>query len=97
MLAKSIYSQLQNPRGVKNIMSIEICMPKYGMSMEEGEVVNWFKKEGDVVKKGDEIAEIMESKANHTLEALESGTLEKIVVHEGEVALVGAVIAYLSE
>lgn len=78
-------------------MSIEICMPKYGMAMEEGEIAKWLKNEGDIVKKGDEIAEIEEEKAIHTLEAMESGTLEKIVVREGEVAAVGAVIAYLSE
>lgn len=78
-------------------MSIEIYMPKFNMPMEEGEIVKWLKKEGDQVIKGDELAEIMESKANHTLEAAQSGTLEKIVVHEGEVAPVGTVIALLSE
>lgn len=78
-------------------MSIEVFMPKYGMAMEEGEVVEWLKKEGDYVTKGDELVEIMENKANHVLEAPQSGTLEKIVIHEGEVAPVGAVIALLSD
>lgn len=78
-------------------MSIEVYMPKYNMPMKEREIVKWLKKEGDPVTKGDEIAEIMESGAVHTLEATHSGILEEIVVHEGEVASVGAVIALLSE
>lgn len=78
-------------------MSIEIYMPKYVMSMEEGEIVGWLKNEGDQVTKGEDIVEIMDNKTIHTLEAMQSGILEKIIVHEGEVASVGAVIALLSE
>lgn len=78
-------------------MSTEVFMPQYVATMKEGEIANWLKKEGDRVNKGDELVEILENKAVHTLLALEFGTLEKIVVHEGELAPVGAVIAYLSE
>lgn len=78
-------------------MAKEICMPKYGMSMLEGEIVQWRIKVGDRVTKGDDIAEITENKAVHVLQALDSGILEKIVVNEGEIAKVGEVIAVLSD
>lgn len=78
-------------------MAKEICMPKFGMSMLEGEVAKWLVKEGDKVTKGDDIVEIMENKATHTVQAMASGTLERIIVNEGETAKVGAAIAILSD
>jgi len=76
--------------------SIEVCMPNYGMSMEEGEIAEWFKQEGDSLAKGDDLVEIIENKANRVIEAPEAGTLEKIVVPEGESAAVGAVIGIIA-
>lgn len=78
-------------------MAKEICMPKLGMSMLEGEVAKWHIKEGDMVNKGDQIVEIMENKATQTIDALDSGIVEKIVVKEGETAKVGAVLAILTD
>lgn len=78
-------------------MAKEIYMPKLGMSMLEGEIASWLIKEGDKVAKGNQIVEIMENKATHTIEAMVSGTLEKIIVKEGETAKVGEVIAVLSD
>jgi pyruvate dehydrogenase E2 component (dihydrolipoamide acetyltransferase) len=78
-------------------MSKEICMPKYGMSMLEGEIVQWLIKAGDKVAIGDDIVEITENKAVHVLQAMDSGILERIVVNEGEIAKVGEVIAVLSD
>lgn len=78
-------------------MTQEICMPKFGMSMLEGEIGKWLIKEGDKISKGDEIVEIIENKATHTVQAMVSGTLEKIVVQEGEVASVGEPIAIVSD
>ncbi|HHZ02760.1 MAG TPA: biotin/lipoyl-binding protein [Tissierellia bacterium] len=75
----------------------EVYMPKFGMSMVEGEIAKWLVKEGDKINKGDEIVEIAENKAVHTVEALVSGTLEKILVEEGEVAGVGEPIAVIVE
>ena len=75
----------------------EINMPKLGMSMLEGEVVKWLIKEGETVACGDDIVEIIENKATHTIGEVDSGILEKIVVHEGERAKVGEVIAILSD
>lgn len=78
-------------------MPQNIFMPKFGMSMMEGEIGQWLVKEGDKIAKGDDIVEIIENKATHTVQAMVSGMLEKIVVNEGEVASVGAIIAILSE
>lgn len=73
-------------------MEHEIHMPKLGMSMKEGTIVKWLKKEGDMIKKGDELAEIMSEKITNTIEAVNYGILAKIVVQDGEVADIGTVI-----
>lgn len=78
-------------------MSKPIYMPKYGMSMQEGKIVTWFVNEGDHIESGDEIAEISENKAVHTLTAKVSGTIEKIIVNEDEVAKAGEEIALVAE
>jgi pyruvate dehydrogenase E2 component (dihydrolipoamide acetyltransferase) len=78
-------------------MAKEIRMPKFGMSMLEGEVVTWFKKEGEQVKTGDELFEVNENKAVHTVVSKHDGILEKIVVKEGESAPVGAILAIIAE
>jgi pyruvate dehydrogenase E2 component (dihydrolipoamide acetyltransferase) len=75
----------------------EIRMPKMGDGMEEGTINVWLKHEGDQVKAGEPIAEIETDKANVEISAYETGTLSKIVVHEGETVPVGAVIAHVGE
>lgn len=77
-------------------MAQNVYMPKLGMSMVQGEIGKWLIKEGDRVNKGDEIVEIIENKATQTVEAMVSGTVEKILVQEGEVAAVGEPIAIIS-
>ena len=78
-------------------MATDVFMPKFGMTMQEGEVVKWVKKEGDVVNKGDVIAEIMSEKITNNLEAQVSGTIETIIIKEGESAKIGSVIAKIKE
>jgi pyruvate dehydrogenase E2 component (dihydrolipoamide acetyltransferase) len=78
-------------------MTQEVYMPKFGMSMLEGEIGKWLIKEGDKINKGDDIVEIIDNKATHTVQAMVSGTLEKIVVNESEIAAVGATIAIVSD
>jgi pyruvate dehydrogenase E2 component (dihydrolipoamide acetyltransferase) len=77
-------------------MTQNVNMPKFGMSMVQGEIGKWLIKEGDKVNKGDEIVEIIENKATQTVEVMVSGTVEKILVQEGEVAAVGEPIAIIS-
>src|SRR3984957_5704346 len=64
-------------------MPINILMPALSPTMEKGNLAKWLKKEGEAVKTGDVIAEIETDKATMEYEAIEDGTLAKIVVPEG--------------
>src|SRR5215470_17917283 len=64
-------------------MPVNILMPALSPTMEKGNLAKWLKKEGDPVKTGDVIAEIETDKATMEYEAIEDGTLAKIVVPEG--------------
>ncbi|WP_224245814.1 pyruvate dehydrogenase complex dihydrolipoamide acetyltransferase [Hyalangium gracile] len=75
---------------------IAIPMPSLSPTMKEGKIVKWLKKEGDKVSSGEPIAEVETDKSNLEIEAYDDGTLSKIVVGEGQVATVGAPIAYIA-
>ncbi len=64
-------------------MPIDILMPALSPTMEEGTLAKWVKKEGDPVKPGDVIAEIETDKATMEVEAIDEGTLSRILVPEG--------------
>src|SRR6187397_3003911 len=64
-------------------MPINILMPALSPTMEKGNLAKWLKKEGEKVKPGDVIAEIETDKATMEVEAVDEGTLAKIVVPEG--------------
>lgn len=64
-------------------MAVEILMPKLGLTMTEGTVDEWLKKEGDFVKKGDPVCTISSEKLTYDVEAPEDGTIIKIVATEG--------------
>ena len=64
-------------------MPIEVLMPALSPTMEKGNLAKWFKKEGDAVKTGDVIAEIETDKATMEVEAIDDGTIGKILVPEG--------------
>jgi pyruvate dehydrogenase E1 component beta subunit len=64
-------------------MPIEVLMPALSPTMEKGNLAKWLKKEGDPVKSGDVIAEIETDKATMEVEAVDEGTLGKILVAEG--------------
>ncbi len=76
-------------------MAVEIIMPKLGVDMQEGEIIEWKKQEGDVVNEGDVILEMMSDKTSMELEAEDSGVLLKIVRGNGEVVPVTEVIGYI--
>jgi len=79
-------------------MPVNILMPALSPTMEKGNLAKWFKKEGDKVKPGDVIAEIETDKATMEYEAIDEGTLAKIVVPEGTQDVpVKALIAVLAE
>ncbi|RKH73633.1 pyruvate dehydrogenase complex dihydrolipoamide acetyltransferase [Corallococcus aberystwythensis] len=75
---------------------IAILMPSLSPTMTEGKIVKWLKKEGDKVSSGDAIAEVETDKSNLEVEAYDDGTLARITVREGDMAKVGAPIAFLT-
>jgi pyruvate dehydrogenase E2 component (dihydrolipoamide acetyltransferase) len=78
-------------------MPIDILMPALSPTMEKGNLAKWLKKEGDAVKSGDVIAEIETDKATMEVEAVDEGTLAKILVAEGTADVpVNQVIAVLA-
>jgi len=77
-------------------MVIKVVMPKLSLTMKEGTVGKWYKKEGDTVEKGEPIVEIISEKATYDLEAPISGVLRKILVEEGVDAPVNAVLAAIT-
>jgi pyruvate dehydrogenase E1 component beta subunit len=78
-------------------MPIELKMPALSPTMEEGTLAKWLVKEGDAVKSGDILAEIETDKATMEFEAVDEGTIARILVPEGADAVkVGAVIAILA-
>ncbi len=64
-------------------MPTQVLMPALSPTMEKGNLAKWLKKEGDIVKSGDVIAEIETDKATMEVEAVDEGTLGKILVPEG--------------
>ncbi len=58
-------------------------MPRLSLTMKEGTVIQWFKKEGDVVQKGEPLVEILSEKVTYDMEAPESGVLRRILASEG--------------
>src|SRR6201998_4720632 len=64
-------------------MPTEVLMPALSPTMEKGNLAKWLKKEGDTVRSGDVIAEIETDKATMEVEAVDEGTLGKILVPEG--------------
>ncbi len=79
-------------------MPVNILMPALSPTMEKGNLAKWLKKEGDKVKAGDVIAEIETDKATMEVEAVDEGTIAKIMVAEGTADVpVNQVIAVLAE
>ena len=72
----------------------DITMPKMGFDMTEGVIVRWLKKVGDVVNKGEAIAEIETDKTVIEIESFVSGTITEIFAGEGSRTPVGGIIAY---
>jgi pyruvate dehydrogenase E2 component (dihydrolipoamide acetyltransferase) len=74
-------------------MPIEITMPRLSDTMEVGTILHWHVHAGDEVSAGDLLADIETDKATMELQSFDDGTLEKIIVEEGEQVSVGTLIA----
>jgi pyruvate dehydrogenase E2 component (dihydrolipoamide acetyltransferase) len=77
-------------------MVTKVVMPKLSLTMKEGTVGKWYKREGESVEKGEPIVEVISEKATYDLEAPASGILRKIFVQEGVEAAVNAVLAIIT-
>src|SRR5512136_1163604 len=94
-----IPTSIADPVAAENIapMPTEVLMPALSPTMEKGNLAKWLKKEGDKVKSGDIIAEIETDKATMEIEAIDEGTIVKILVPEGTADVpVNQVIAVLA-
>lgn len=73
-----------------------LTMPKFGLTMKEGKVVKWSAAEGDVLARGDEVADIETDKITNALEAPVAGVLRRQVAAEGTTLPVGALIGVMA-
>lgn len=78
-------------------MATDIKMPQLSDTMSSGKILTWKLKEGDVVKRGDILAEVETDKANLEIESFFNGTLLKVMIPAGSVAKVGEVIAIIGQ
>lgn len=76
-------------------MRLEIKLPRYGTTMEEGTIVEWSKQVGDVVAKGDVLCQIETEKVAADFESPFAGTLVEIIAGPGTIAEVGSVLCRL--
>ncbi len=76
-------------------MAAEVIMPKAGMAMDEGTVVQWYKQVGDSIEQGEAVLEILTDKVNMDVEAEASGVLLVQLAQEGDVLPVFTVIGYI--
>lgn len=74
---------------------IEFLMPNLGADMEDGTLVEWRKKEGDIVKRGDIIAEVDTQKGLIEIEIFDEGVIEKLLVNPGTKVPVGSLLALI--
>ena len=74
---------------------VKVIMPKLGMTMQKGTVVEWKKQEGDKIKKDEAIAVVESEKITNEVNAPSDGTLKKILHKEGDDVPVGEAIAII--
>ena len=74
---------------------MNIVMPKLGESVEEGTVIRWLKKIGDVVERDESVVEITTDKIDTDIPAIESGILAEIMIPEGQTVAIGSVLGII--
>ena len=78
-------------------MPFTLTMPKLSPTMEEGTIVKWHKKVGDLIKAGDLLLEVATDKATVEFNAIDGGWLRKVIIDEGHEAVVNQPIGILTE
>src|ERR1700690_1306886 len=76
-------------------MAINVIMPALEMAQESGVLVNWLKRDGEAVVKGEPLMEIETDKVTVEIEAPASGTLGGLLAHEGDIVPVGRTVAWI--
>ncbi len=76
-------------------MRVEVLLPRWGMGMSEGSIIQWLKKVGDAVVEDEPLAEVEAEKVEEVLESPATGTLVEILVAEGEAVEVRTVVAII--
>src|SRR5947209_6540646 len=84
-------------RGRRGSVATIFSMPKWGLAMKSGQVVEWLKRPGDSIQRGEPLAVIESEKATNEVEAPATGTLRWLEIQEGEEAPVGAALAVIVE
>ena len=74
-----------------------VTMPKWGIEMAQGTLTEWHVSEGDVFAKGQLIALVETDKITNEMEADEPGVMHKILVPEGEIKIVGELLAVIGD
>ena len=74
-----------------------IKMPKWGLSMQEGAIVDWWKREGDSVADGEDLVDIETSKISNVCESPGAGVLRRVLAQPGETLPVGALLGVLAD
>lgn len=78
-------------------MSVNVTMPKLGMTMKVGKVSKWYKNEGDSVEKGEDLFEVETEKINIKVESPGNGNLFQVVVPAGTSVPIGTILAVIAE
>lgn len=73
-----------------------ITMPKWGMTMEDGELMEWMVSVGDAIAVGQEVANVETDKITGVVESPVAGTIQRLVAQPGDVLPVGALLAVVS-
>ena len=77
-------------------MATKVVMPRLSLTMKEGSVAQWFKKEGEIVTKGEPLVEVLSEKATVEVEAPATGVLRKILAEKGMDVPVNATLAIIA-
>lgn len=81
----------------EKVLVTKVVMPRLSLTMKEGTVVEWFRKEGELVKKGDLLVEVLSEKVTYDVEAPAAGILRKIFAIEGTDVPVAGTLGIIAE
>ena len=76
---------------------VPVKMPKWGLSMQEGTLVSWWKSEGEAVAQGEDLVDIETAKITNVCEAPSAGTLRRVIAAPGDTLPVGALLGVVAD